>query len=204
MKVIGKDSKPRQYRRSTPVGRLRSNAAKVTRHASLVQIRIMSWGEVDDERVAQVLNRMSGIQILVSEADRILEKLERSGFVPPKKSGALVYQIGQRHQLLILRRATQDEDYAARGVEQSRLDRCAQRSLLQLERLDGEQWCRDVDPVRLHRAGDTKGIPEFGAPRLAYGVLYARLPRTFRTDSGRYTDPLKQTLLARDDGRRVR
>ena len=88
-------SKPRQYRRSTPVGRLRSNAAKVTRHASLVQIRIMSWGEVDDERVAQVLNRMSGIQVLVSEADKILEKLERSGFVPPKKSGALVYQIGQ-------------------------------------------------------------------------------------------------------------
>jgi hypothetical protein len=25
-----------------------------------------------------------------------MEKLEKSGFVPPKKSGALVYQIGQR------------------------------------------------------------------------------------------------------------
>ena len=88
-------SKPRQYRRSTPVGRLRRNVAKVRRHASLVQIRIMSWGEVDDERVAQVLNRMSSIQVLVSEADKILERLERTGFVPPKKSGALVYQVGQ-------------------------------------------------------------------------------------------------------------
>ena len=88
-------SKPRQYRRSTPVGRLRRNAAKVSRHASLVQIRIMSWGEVVDERVAQILNRMGGIQALVLEADKIMERLEKSGFVPPKKSGALVYQIGQ-------------------------------------------------------------------------------------------------------------
>jgi hypothetical protein len=55
----------------------------------------MSWGEVNDELVAQVMNRMSGIQVLASEADRIMEKMERSGFVPPKKSGALVYQIGQ-------------------------------------------------------------------------------------------------------------
>ena len=88
-------SQPRQYRRSTPVGRLRSNAAKVALHANLVQLRIMSWGEVNDELVAQVMNRMSGIQVLASEADRIMEKMERSGFVPPKKSGALVYQIGQ-------------------------------------------------------------------------------------------------------------
>ena len=88
-------SQPRQYRRSTPVGRLRSNAAKVAHHANLVQLRIMSWGEVNDELVAQVMNRMSGIQVLASEADRIMEKMERSGFVPPKKSGALVYQIGQ-------------------------------------------------------------------------------------------------------------
>lgn len=88
-------SKPRQYRRSTPVGRLRSNASKMMRHASLVQIRIMSWGQVDDELVAQILNRMSGIQVLASEADKIMERLERSGFVPPKKSGALAYFIGQ-------------------------------------------------------------------------------------------------------------
>jgi hypothetical protein len=88
-------STPRQYRRSTPVGRLRRNAAKVARHASLVQARIASWGDVEDERVAQVRSRMEGILVLASEADRIMERLEVSGFVPPKKSGALVYQIGQ-------------------------------------------------------------------------------------------------------------
>jgi hypothetical protein len=86
---------PRQYRRSTPVGRLRRNAAKVSRHASLVIARIASWGEVDDDRVPQIVSRMGGIQVLVSEADKIMEKMEKSGFVPPKKSGALVYQIGQ-------------------------------------------------------------------------------------------------------------
>jgi len=88
--------KLRQYRRSTPVGRLRRNTAKVARHASLVQVRIESWGEVADERVAQVNSRMGGILVLASEADKILGRIERSGFVPPKKSGALVYQIGQR------------------------------------------------------------------------------------------------------------
>ena len=88
-------SKPRQYRRSTPVGRLRRNAAKVARHASLAQARIVSWGEVEDERAAQVRSRMGGILVLASEADKIMERMERSGFVPPKKSGALVYQIGQ-------------------------------------------------------------------------------------------------------------
>ena len=88
-------SKPRQYRRSTPVGRLRRNAAKVIRHASLVQVRMASWGKVDDDRVSQIDSRMGGIRVLASEADRIMERMERSGFVPPKKSGALVYQIGQ-------------------------------------------------------------------------------------------------------------
>lgn len=87
--------KLRQYRRSTPVGRLRRNALKVSRHASLIQDRIASWGEVDDERVLQVRSRMGGILVLASEADKIMEKLEKSGFVPPKKSGALVYQVGQ-------------------------------------------------------------------------------------------------------------
>jgi hypothetical protein len=38
---------------------------------------------------------MGGILVLASEADKIMEKLEKSGFVPPKKSGALVYQVGQ-------------------------------------------------------------------------------------------------------------
>lgn len=88
-------SKPRQYRRSTPVGRLRRNAAKVARHAALVQARLLSWGSVDDDRVSQIDSRMGGIRVLVSEADKIMEKMERSGFEPPKKSGALVYQIGQ-------------------------------------------------------------------------------------------------------------
>ena len=88
-------SKPRQYRRSTPVGRLRRNAAKVIRHASLVQARMASWGEMDDDRVSQIDSRMGGIRVLAAEADRIMVRMEGSGFVPPKKSGALVYQIGQ-------------------------------------------------------------------------------------------------------------
>ena len=88
-------SKLRRYRRSTPVGRLRRNAVKVDRHASLVQARIASWGKVEDERAAEVSRRMGAILVLVSEADKIMERMELSGFVPPKKSGALVFQIGE-------------------------------------------------------------------------------------------------------------
>ena len=95
MKANGKDLKPRQYRRSTPVGRLRRNASKAARHASLVQARMASWGEVDDDRVVKVRSNMGAIMMLASESDRIMERMEKSGFVPPKKSGALVYQIGQ-------------------------------------------------------------------------------------------------------------
>jgi hypothetical protein len=89
------DTKPRQYRRSTPVGRLRSNIAKVVRHASLVQDRIASWGETGDGRLDRVVSKLEVIQVLASEADSILEKMEGTGFAPPKKSSALVYEVGQ-------------------------------------------------------------------------------------------------------------
>ena len=91
-----KNLKQRQYRRSTPVGRLRRNIVKVVRHASLVQDRIASWGEMGDGRVDKVGSKLSVILVLASEADKILEKMEGEGFVPPKKSSALVYEVGQQ------------------------------------------------------------------------------------------------------------
>lgn len=87
--------KPRQYRRSTPVGRLRRNAAKIARHASLIQIRLIMWGMVADDRVAEILNKVSRILSLFTEVDGILEGLEKSGFVPPLKSGSTTYMVGQ-------------------------------------------------------------------------------------------------------------
>jgi len=87
--------KARQYRRSTPVGRLRRNAAKIARHASLIQIRLISWGMVKDDRVAEILDTVSRILDLFSKVDRILEGLEESGFVPPPKSGSVSYEVGQ-------------------------------------------------------------------------------------------------------------
>jgi hypothetical protein len=38
---------------------------------------------------------MGCILAMVEEADKIMVKLEKSGFAPPKKSGVLSYQIGQ-------------------------------------------------------------------------------------------------------------
>ena len=78
------------------MGRLRRNAAKVVRHASLVQARMASWGDVKDERILQIDARMGGIKVLAAETDKIMESMERSRFVPPKKSSSMVYLVGQR------------------------------------------------------------------------------------------------------------
>ena len=88
--------KPRHYRRSTPVGRLRRNAAKIARHASLIQIRLISWGTVQDNRVAEILDKVSRILGLFADTDKILAKLEKSGFAPPPKSSSVSYTVGQR------------------------------------------------------------------------------------------------------------
>lgn len=90
------NSKPRRYRRSTPVGRLRRNAVKIARHASLIQIRLISWGMVRDNRVAEILDKVSRILELFADTDRILAKLEKSGFTPPSKSSSISYVVGQR------------------------------------------------------------------------------------------------------------
>ena len=95
MPTNNKNAKLRQYRRSTPIGRLRRNAAKIARHAALIQVRIISWGEVVDDRVAEVLAKVGQILKLFSFMDTILEGLEESGFAPPVKSGTMSYQAGQ-------------------------------------------------------------------------------------------------------------
>lgn len=95
MSTLQNGQKPQQYRRSTPVGRLRRNAAKIARHASLIQIRLISWGIVADDRVAEILDKVSRILLLFTEADGILEGLEKSGFAPPPKSGSASYVVGQ-------------------------------------------------------------------------------------------------------------
>ena len=92
MSKIGKKS----YKRSTPVGRLRRNTGKISRHAILMQVRLNSWGNgVSDKR--EIMARVIVGEILdeVSRLDGVMESLEESGFAPPRRSSALRYVIGQ-------------------------------------------------------------------------------------------------------------
>jgi len=85
------------YRRSTPVGRLRRNASKIARHASLVSIRLDSWknGVASDKRLLEAEKIVSEIVEASSRLDAVMGKLEKSKFVPPKRSNALSFEIGQ-------------------------------------------------------------------------------------------------------------
>ena len=87
--------KPRKYKRSTPVGRLRRNAGKIARHASLVQIRLRSWNGVSDSRVEAAKVIVDEIMSQASRLDGVMKVLEKAGFVPPRRSSALKYSVGQ-------------------------------------------------------------------------------------------------------------
>jgi hypothetical protein len=97
-----KQKETRPYRRSTPVGRLRSNAMKLLRHARLIGNRVGAWmriestGSADDDRqISKIVENVESIQTMIAILDGLLLRLELSGFVPPKPSSALVYTIGQ-------------------------------------------------------------------------------------------------------------
>jgi hypothetical protein len=87
--------KKRPYRKSTPIGRLRRNADKVTQHAALLTVRLASWGS-SDERVAAAEKLASTILVRAGEVDGLLADLESSGFAPPEKQRAVTWEAGQR------------------------------------------------------------------------------------------------------------
>jgi hypothetical protein len=93
--MAGVSKTKRPYRKSTPIGRLRRNADKVSKHASLLWSRVSSWGAVDDERVVTVEKMSSSIMSTSLEVDALLATLEDSGFVPPEKPRTVTWSRGQ-------------------------------------------------------------------------------------------------------------
>jgi hypothetical protein len=85
----------RPYRKSTPIGRLRRNADKVSQHASLLKSRVSSWA-TDDARVAEVEKLVASVVVKASEVNELLAELEDSGFVPPGKLRAVTWVAGQK------------------------------------------------------------------------------------------------------------
>lgn len=86
----------RCYKRSTPVGRLRRNAQKIARHAKLVLFRLNSWSNGEaDKRTAScrlIVNEIWKRSLVLNSAMGLLEK---TGFVPPKRSSSMQFNVGQ-------------------------------------------------------------------------------------------------------------
>jgi hypothetical protein len=93
--MTGAKRSKRPYRRSTPIGRLRRNADKVSQHASLLRSRVSSWGS-SDERVVSVERMASLVVAKSTEIDVLLADLENTGFVPPEKQRSVKWEVGQR------------------------------------------------------------------------------------------------------------
>ena len=93
----------RKYRRTTPIGRAQKNLLKVSKTFDLVQARLISWGavnadDVDSTKEGKVLNfafvRLTEAQAKVVEASKALHRLEELGFVPARRSSAVVFDVG--------------------------------------------------------------------------------------------------------------
>jgi hypothetical protein len=93
--MTGVKKSKRPYRKSTPIGRLRRNADKVSQHASLLRSRVSSWASTD-ERVVEVEKLAGSVVTKAAEVDELLADLEDSGFVPPEKARVVTWVKGQR------------------------------------------------------------------------------------------------------------
>jgi len=93
---MGEKAKKVRYKRSTPVGRLRRNVSKVARHAGLVLARMASWGTVTEPKVRKVKSLVDEIISNAASVDKLLEELETTNFVIPKRSSAVFFVVGQK------------------------------------------------------------------------------------------------------------
>lgn len=85
--------KPRHYRRSTPLGRLRSNVQKVARHAGFVSRRVASWEDGGPE-VRAVAEGAQSVTKIAGAMDATLEQLERAGWEPSPRPSTVEYAPG--------------------------------------------------------------------------------------------------------------
>jgi hypothetical protein len=87
--------KKMQYKRSTPVIRLQRNISKLERHAELVLNRLSSWLSEGDESLVVAVRKTDAIMRAISDLKEEVDGLAQTGFVPPKRSAAVVFVEGQ-------------------------------------------------------------------------------------------------------------
>jgi hypothetical protein len=89
-----------KYRRSTPVGRLRRNVAKISDFTRIVLNRLRSWTVPDKSSAQKIVGKSvklaEAIALACSGLDEQAVALERSGFAPPKKPTDYQPAVGDR------------------------------------------------------------------------------------------------------------
>ncbi len=87
-----------KYERSTPVGRVLKNLEKAEKALGLATERLGTWlnAENPQSEIKDVLERVTLATDEVARAAADMKKLEASGWSPPKKSLALVYEPSER------------------------------------------------------------------------------------------------------------
>lgn len=90
-----------RYRRSTPVGRLRRNVAKISDITRIVLHRLRGWTVPDDKSAAQKtvgksVELAEALALACSGLDEKAVALEKAGFVPPQKPTDYQPVVGDR------------------------------------------------------------------------------------------------------------
>ena len=103
--------KTRRYRRSTPLGRLSRNVEKIARHASLLKVRLLSWGVTTESKLSLLVFMTDEVAGKASDMTDVLAKLEAEGFTPPERPRSVDYVPGQRVQVAPKFRAEYEEAF---------------------------------------------------------------------------------------------
>jgi hypothetical protein len=97
----------RRYERTTPIGRAQKNLIKVSKALALVKSRLASWGasenigdKGDSDKLGKAMTYVVGTSDMLSEAMSALSVLEKSGFVPAKRSSVLTFKADDEVQII--------------------------------------------------------------------------------------------------------
>jgi hypothetical protein len=104
-------SKKSHYRKSTPVVRLHRNVVKLEKNSELVSDRLKSWQASSDPNLLEALEVIKDVRRDISKLNEMVEALEQSGFIPPKRSSAVLYEPGNTVSVLPKHRGKYEEAF---------------------------------------------------------------------------------------------
>jgi len=93
-------AKPTRYKRSTPVVRLKRNVEKILRHCDLVMTRLETWRSSESSSVLGAIVLTDALRDQALKIHAIIDALDKTGFVPPRKQAAWQPGVGEHVAVL--------------------------------------------------------------------------------------------------------